>query len=396
MFKLNTRFLTNPFYLYVFTNFFVLFLYELGGSNLLPKLSFELIVFYCISSLLMFVIGYLSIHSKLITSYKSIHETHNSSLVFFILVAGFFLEFINNGGIPLFMFGDLDYDYTKFGIKTFHPLLISFMSFYTVYLFHLYISTKNQKLLFKIVVLSLFPILIMSRGTFLLNCSSMFIVYLMSIRFIKLRNIFILMSILALLMYLFGMAGDLRTGGTDILVPIFDPSDGYISSNLPTELLWPYLYITSPLGNLQETINAGVAKNGGIGPFVIQSMLPDFVSKYFESNPNMLSRIAPFLTVGTVYGNAYVNMGWFGILFTFMFLTAVILSYLVFLPRNTPYSIPGLAIISTLVIFNIFDNMIVFSGLSFQLIYPLMLGLAYKYKLLPSCLIFKRELLFKK
>jgi len=379
--KIHTKAVFNPFYLYSISNIFVLVVYNFNWSNLLPALNYELKLFLYISSLVMVVLGYVSGFLKLIPHYRSISVTHNSHRVFYFLIAIGLVELINNGGIPLLMLGGRNYDYMQFGIKTIHPIYFTFLSFYTVYLFYLYLSTKNKSILYQLFLLALYPILIMNRGAFLINGTAMLLVYLISIRTIKINNIILLPLILSIFMFLFGMAGDLRSGGTNVLVSYFEPSDTFIKSHIPYEFLWPYIYITSPLGNLQETINNGIASNVYYDLLILQSFVPDFISKHIEFQGNSLSRIAPFLSVGGVYSLAYVNMGWFGILTMFLFVTVFVLLFLVFLPRNTPYTIPGIAIVSTLVIYNIFDNMIVFSGLSVQLLYPLIMGFLYKHKI---------------
>ena len=380
MFKFNSKLLTNPFYLYVVTNFIVFIIYAWGWSSLLPDLSVGLVIFFTISSFVMIVLGYLLDQGNFLPPYQPIYNSYNSSLACFLLYSSFCLEFIANGGIPLFMYGglDLDYDYTLFGIKTLHPILITFSSFYSVYLFHRYISTKNSKFLIQVILLSLYPILIMNRGALLLNLSSMLIVYLSSLRYIYFRKILSLVMILLGALYLFGVAGDYRSGGTNILVDLFQPSDAFISSNFPNEFLWPYLYITSPLGNLQATINSGLSQSTDVIAFVYSAMVPDFISKHLDFQPAVITKIAPFLTVGGIYSASYVFMGYVGMVLTYIFVVLFVLLYLFLLPRHTPYTTTGMAILATLIIFNIFDNMIVFSGLSFQLIYSLILGFAYK------------------
>jgi len=328
----------------------------------------------------MIIIGYSSERVKAFPSYQPIYKTHNSSLACFLLYIFFCLEFIINNGVPLLMYDilDLNYDYTQFGIKTLHPLILTFTSFYTVLLFHRYISTKSRKLLIQVILLSLYPILIMNRGAFFLNLTSMLMVYLLSLKHIDLRKTLFLFILILIAFYLFGAFGDFRTGGVNILLSSFEPSDAFISSNIPNEFLWPYLYITSPLGNLQETINYGISQSGDVFSYILNAIVPDFISKNLDFQPAVISRIAPFLTVGGIYSSSYVVMGYIGMVFTFVSLVIFILLYLFFLPRNTPYTTSAVAILGTLIVFNTFDNMIVFSGLSFQLIYPFIMGFAHK------------------
>jgi hypothetical protein len=373
-FSLSSRAITNPFYLYIYANLFIIILYNFRWTNLLPELSFELIFFFFSTSCVMLFIGFLLNHSALLPRYKPICITHKTSRVFYFLVALISIELIYNGGIPLLMIlVGVKYNYVTFGIKTLHVLILPFVSFYTIYLSHLFISTKNKKILLQVILLLCYPVLIMSRNALLITITAIILVFLSSIRSIGLKIIFVLLTFSIILLFAFGSLGDIRHGSEDYFVSISQPSEEFQQSNIPDEYLWSYVYLTSPLGNLQTTINQKVDES--LSGFIFGSMVPDFVSKHFDVTPNPFAQIAPFLNVGGLYATAYANMGWLGIIAIFIYLVVFVLVYLIFVPRNTPYTISGVAIISTIVVFNSYDNMLVFSGSIFPLIYPILLGL---------------------
>ena len=373
-FSLSSKVITNPFYLYIYANFLVLILYSFKWTNLLPELSFELIFFFFSTSCVMLFIGFLLNHSAILPRYKPIIITHNTSIVVFLLLILISIEFIQNRGIPLLIvLSGAEYNYGQFGIKTLHVLILTFISFYTVYLFHLFISIKNKKLVLQAILLLCYPVLIMSRNALLISITAIILVFLSSIRSMSLKKFFVLVTFLIILLFAFGSLGDIRQGSEDYFVSISQPSEEFQESNIPDEYLWAYVYFTSPLGNLQATINQRVDES--LSGFIFGSVMPDFVSKHFDVTPNPLAQIASFLNVGGLYATAYANMGWLGIIAIFIYLVIFVLVYLIFLPRNTPYTISGVALISTFVVFNSFDNMLVFSGAIFPLIYPMLLGL---------------------
>jgi oligosaccharide repeat unit polymerase len=380
-FSISSRAIINPFYIYIYINIFTILLYSFKWSELLPELSTELIFFFFLTGYVMLFIGFLLSHSALLPRYKPICITHTTSIVVFLLIVLISFELISNGGIPLLMIlSGVKYDYSQFGIKTLHVFILPFVSFYTVYLFHLFNSTKNKKILFQAILLLCYPVLIMNRGAWLITLTAIILVSLMSMRSIKLKNIFILLVVIISLLFIFGNLGDIRQRSEGYFVSISQPSEEFQESNIPEVCLWSYMYITSPLGNLQSTIDQRVDES--LSGFIFSSMIPDFISKHFDVAQNPVTQISPFFNVGGIYARAYANMGWLGMITTFIYLTVFIIVYLIFLPRNTPYTISGVALISTLVVFCIFNNMIIFSGFSLQLVFPILLGLFFKRKCL--------------
>ena len=69
----------------------------------------------------------------------------------------------------------------------------------------------------------------------------------------------------------------------------------------------------------------------------------------------------------------FVYLGWWGVILLFLYFLCTSFLYLLILRKDSPYYSTGLALLCTVSLYNTFDNMYAFTGLQFQLIYPLIL-----------------------
>ena len=375
---IKTKTITNALYLYVIYNSLIILLYNLGWSYLLPKLSFKLLFFLFATIIIAWFFGYLLNKSKFLPKYKIINLTHNTDFVFFILILLIIIEMVHNRGVPLLMLlKGMPYNYRDFGIKTLHVFILTFIAFYTIYLFHLFISTKKNKILIEFLILLTYPILIINRGDLMMTLFGILMVFLLSITRVSFKKVVILLIFIIISLFIFGVLGNIRMHKN--YTSLFYPTKSFQKSHIPSEFLWPYMYIVSPLGNLEDTTKKDNYIYSLKG-FIFASLIPNAISKHFNYKTNKIKKIIFYLVVGTMYSSAYANLGWVGMIFIFFYLIAFIFIYLILLRRNNPYSVTGYAILLTIIVFNAFSNMIVFSGLSFQLVYPLLLGFLHKYK----------------
>lgn len=385
----------NPFFVYILGFSMPLLVYQLGWSNIFPKISFGLVLFLSLTCLYSFLVG-CHVYNKKLIVYRDISYDKNISIIAVLIVAGFFLEFLYVGHIPLLsiLLGKGS-DYETFGIKSFHVFLVTFGSFYTVYIFHVFLSIKKKKCLAICILLLVMPLLFCSRGTFLLNLSSCLFVYLLSIRKLYFKVVVVLVLLTLPLLYLFGIAGNVRVmrqagrikniTSSDIILKAGSAKGGFRESIIPKEYFWAYLYISSPLANLQKTIAESDSADltfGGLLSFINFEILPDFVSKriskFLEVEGIGIKRIAPALGVGTVYAGSYVYLNWLGLVLMFSYAIFASFVYIILLKKDSTYFVTGIAILNTLVLFSMFSNMFSFSGVSFQLAYPLVFFLFRK------------------
>ncbi|HVW99837.1 MAG TPA: hypothetical protein VHA52_05325, partial [Candidatus Babeliaceae bacterium] len=192
----------------------------------------------------------------------------------------------------------------------------------------------------------------------------------------------------------FGVLGNIRTSNqidkgqtqelSEIMLNLAEAKPSFVNSPVPKAYFWSYLYISSPLANLQININEQKPTYNlpSVLQYVNSELNFDFISKRIFAFFNVQKRdntlIAPFLTVGTVYSTSYTYLGWWGMSITFLFMMGVSFCYLIIIRPQNPYFSTALAMLNTLLLFCIFDNMMNFSGMSFQLVYPILLSLKFK------------------
>lgn len=378
-----TKILVNPFFVYTLSFTIVLLVYSLGWSELYPHLSLPLLLFLICTFVISSVAGvFVQFLNRI--EYKAVPWSNRAKTVLYLLWIGYFLEFLYNGGIPLLIvLSGESHNYVQFGIPTFHVLQVTLNGFVSVYIFHQLISNFSKARLFYF-ALSITPaILIVNRAMFLMIMTSCLFVYILSLRKLSVKNIGYLTITVLLFLYLFGIMGNLRqTGGqttsSEYILMTSKASNEFKKSVIPKEYIWAYLYISSPLANLQSTIERAPETSQLWSSFFNYALLPDFISKRtgsFLDIPNYdVPRIVPWLTVSTFYAKSYVFLGWLGIIFMFLFFMTTTFLYVFLLRKRSKYYVTGLAILSTLVLYNTFDNMYAFTGLNFQLIYPLIFG----------------------
>jgi hypothetical protein len=384
----------NPFFIYILGFSMALIVYQLDWSYLFPDLSFSLLTFLLLTFIISGIIG-LYVHRKGILRFYEYPNKLNVNWWTFAITVGYILNFAYARQIPfLSIINNDDINYFDFGIPTFYVIVSTFTSFFTVYLFKCYIVEKKKKYLFLCIYLFIFPILVFNRGEVLLNLSSIFFIYLFSYKKNKVKIYFKVLAIVLIVLIGFGMLGNLRTSNqidknktqemSEIMLNLGQAKPDFIKSSIPKTYFWSYLYISSPLANLQINVNQQKPDYSlsRVLQYVNGELNFDFISKRIFSIFNLTKPdnilIAPFLTVGTTYSTSYSYLGWWGMSMTFLFLMAVTLIYLLIMKPQNPYFSTGLAILNTFLLFSIFDNMFFFSGLSFQLVYPILLSLKLK------------------
>ena len=387
--KIGIKF--NPFYLYCLTVLIILILYSFNWSNIYPKLSIYTYIFLISTILISFFVGRL-IEKKLDNETSRItNEKLNLKISTLIVLVGFIVEFIYAGCIPLveILILKSDFNYLTYtGIPTIHVLLVTFNSFIAIYAFNRYLVNKKRETLYLFLANLLPSILIFNRGMLtmiILSCVSTYVLTVMD-GFINKKNLLIIFILGTVFLYLFGIFGNIRSNkdyniGTDItnseyIMMVGDATSSFRESIVPKPFFWGYIYITSPLANLESTIQhnyGGMNINkDNMSNLLINSLLPDFISNDFNVAPKEPNLITHALTVCTMYLQPYLSLGWIGMIIIFLYWLFIVITYKLIVPSNSSFYISGLAILNTITMFNLFDNMITFAGLSFQLVYPIL------------------------
>lgn len=379
----------NPFYWYSVIWGFVLCLYKLGWSNYNLKLNFYLELFLVLSILISMLIGFL-LRKIFIYKEVTITKKHKKNLTFFAVILTF-LEFALSKQIPLISiflgrssYGDFE------GIPLIHTLLENFIIFYSAYLFYLFLETKSRGILKEVCVLVSLLLLMFHKGA-VLFC--LFIVINLIVaktrahrKIFSMRTIILLIGIVFIIGYLNGGLANVRSGyawndntfiyriGGIKSWPVF----------LPKQLCWAYVYITSPLANL----NLMVEKYMGVLNIqqLLVTVIPTFISKRFFPLLKIDSVKAYVLNISalnacTGLAESTVAAAIVGIWFYYGFFTVLLILLSLFLYyRKEKFQTPFFAILCMQTCFLFFYNTLTTAATSFLIIYIILFCFLKRYK----------------
>ena len=371
--------ISNPFLLYSIVWLAVLFFYNLNISELYPKLTLNTYIFIFITVFLNFLIGI--IFNKKIKRRIRKFNTNNKMKKYKLLLVLFFgfLDFYYAKSVPLLMILlKKNYSYLEFhGIPIFHGFLLSYTFYFALCSFYDYLKTKNKFYFFQVIVSFLFPMLSYSRAYCLLIICGILMLFLIYKN--KLRYIFISIFIGIFLLYGFGVAGNIRHyykwDDSSMIKKIAKIN---VKKTKCDPIFWGYVYLTSPVGNLQNNINY----NNNIkdlktllsNNFLISTINKKIIKK--STNPKLM---VSNLNVGTMFMQPYISFGFLGMYFigfSYIFFNILYLKIL----KNNSYFIIGIVILSLINVFSCFNNMYTVAGVGTTLIYPILENLKFNKK----------------
>lgn len=370
-------------------------LFCLKFSEIYPEVSTSLVLFITgACGLFLFMGGALNpvirgwFHSAKIQIINEQEEFRFSFKPLLLIILFFVVEVVYNGRVPLFeMIRGRLYDYRDFTFPVVHVIFTSVTTFYCIKSYFDYLIYQNKRSFIASSICLFIFVLLMYRS-YIVFCVLNFLFLFILYKKISFKKIIKIAGSALLLMYIFGLAGDLRTKAqtgdenfsVENIMGATEADSVFYEQQYLAPLYWAYLYISSPMANFQKTINdfENHQENSGGLKFVVYEVLPDVVGKRvatlfgLEEENSPLSRIIDFLTVGTIFADSFVFINWFGpiIMLIFMFFTPLI--FLQLCPKNSLFYIQT-SICTILLVLCCFSNMLVYASLSLMLFYPLLL-----------------------
>lgn len=371
----------NPFFVYILTFGGVIVFYQLGWSDIYPAISIETILFFGLSFT---VAAALALVVSSDVAAIGIYQPMLPGFTIIIPMACFIADIVYTGYVPLFemLFGTR-FIYTQFvGVPSLHVFAVTFGgAFATIrYADFLYEQRRWRRLryLAEAMVPIIYYLLVVYRGTALISLTSWAFVFAIKRSRIGWRAAVIATGLGLGVLMLNGLIGEARTGS---LKALGFPSRAFQESGVPESYFATYLYATGPIANFQHGVTTTEpAYDFSEAPrFLISEMLPDFLSRRIlsaiDANRPAVPEMSRGFNVSSIFGRSYLFFGWTGVLLIFAWMMAMALSYLALLLQSQ-YCVPCLALLNTLIVFSVFDNMIAVSAVSLQLVWPLLLGLA--------------------
>ncbi len=370
--------LFNPFYIYSLTVVIALFFYALKWSNL-PQLSFTTQILFIGTAVLSFLIGTNVKRLNIKQEKKEPALLWRLSLLLSIILSVGFIAIYIHGGIPFFniLFSSENYNYQDFkGIRYISTVVMYGYSSLLCIWVNAWWRYRNKYYLVLIAVGFIHVILMASRGYTMLILFPSILITVYFIRF-KIKYIFPTGLAAILLLYLFGMFGDHRESAKDR-----DGSWNFYQEykgenfpkNLPEEYLWSYFYFTSPIGKFQYTTEDDSVKMlpANYCAFTIHQLIPysfgNRINKITQFDERKSSYGYPRWFVGTAFMGPFMYGKWVGVMiYVVIMFVYVFFIYQLGINKLGPWSFPVLANLSMFMLLSIFDNMMVFAPINFQI-----------------------------
>jgi len=370
------KILYNPNFVYIFAFLVPFVFYSFEWSTLYPRLTFSLFLFYLFTFVVCLLAG-IAISYLRPFSYKSIPESGwNLRIIAFIYLM-YAAEVVYSRSLPIYALlqGNFNYSEDAFGFPVIHTFLVSINTFFAIYVFHQYISIKKRRLFWLFLLVLLPFILLVYRSSILNILLGALLVFLFSRAMIPFKLILKTLAGVILVFFMFGFLGNLRSGNGD---PTYIPrssgaTEAFLNSYIPKEFYWSYLYVASPVANLQNNINEVKVPEGNYRDLLLNEFLPAFATKFLITREEKkFHQINPFLNVGTIYVYSFSYLRWPGILLMFFYFIILVNIYYLLIRRSDTYKVTGMAILFNMIIFANFHNTISYSAASLQLIYPVL------------------------
>ena len=209
-----------------------------------------------------------------------------------VIVAYFVAAFIANGGIPVvqILLGQ-PYDIYGFGIPGLHIFMLAFTSYQALRYLRRGLAVRDKRALAAYVTVMVIVAMMASRSALSFIVFASVVMFLRAQR-LAARRVSAGLVVLVGFLFLFGQFGNARlayqieqeTGepARDEVVLIYaQATPAFEDTNLAAAWMWPYLYFSSPLANLNSAIEqAGDSPCGDtcdIEGLVVHEMVPDVV-----------------------------------------------------------------------------------------------------------------------
>ena len=361
-------------------------LYALGWSDLFSPIRGDTATLLIATSVLFIALAFI------IDTRRTEEQAAGLSRWTIALITTYFVvAFVVNGGIPVVqVLTGVQYDIYSFGINGLHVLMMCLTGYYGVRAFRAFIDRRRKLDLLAFAWIVTLFVAIGSRS------AASFLLFACVIIFFRSRQIkwfvWIALLVLALVLaYFFGLYGDYRlshqiaeangtSGNLTAVLALSGASDAFSQTGLSHSWLWAYAYFVSPTANLNQSLAYAGSNFCGqscdLSGLALFQWIPDVfgprIAGLFGIEPidRSVFLIRPDLTASTAFGAAAAQAGLFGAL-SVVVLIALVCWFSLRLLKGSAVREEGIAILSTIVFFSFFANMIVYTALLGQLIFAL-------------------------
>ncbi len=370
----------NPFYCFAAMWTTILLLSTFGWSDLYGYLSLKMTL------ILLFMIAVSAVSGYFLAKFirKCEDEFRPFAprylwIAFGVLALMYLINFLYAGRVPLIdeLF-DTGYTYKDFrGLSVANTLATTFSLFFCCYLFHAFLVHAEKKPRIHYAVLfcltGLLSLTLYNRGLLAMIAFCCALIFFGCLKRLRWWYFVVVAVVAVVAMWAFGVLGNIRSGDAwndaSYFFGVAKINDSY-PSFLSDQFSWVYIYLISPIGNLDAYMQSGATDPGFLG--LICCIIPTFIVEVlFPEVSFKIPLVTENLTVSTGFAPAYKFGGVFGILFLFLYMVALVWLMLWLSSRYKRFYMVTLALSCCLVSFMFFDNFLNFTNLIFAFFYPL-------------------------
>jgi hypothetical protein len=381
----------NPFWLYCIGFTLAILCYLTGWSTIYPKLSAGLLIFFAVTFIVSILAGYLLVKKQHeFYDHNSFSRHLNDIIFWFIMLLGI-VNVLYMGYLPVL---DRSQNYLEFGMPVVDPLFNSLSIFFSIFFFHSFLDTRKKRLLIYLLIILVFQAVIFRRSAMMWIFTSGSFLYILSKGKIKLFVIFLFLISIPLFSYCFGLYGNSRSNlSRSNVINDFGASVTFTQTGINYNHYMTYLYLTSPLANLQENIDKKGTElnNSDLKKFLFYCIVPQSLTNRLEKPlhlvPPSTYLISPDLIVGTFYLLGFYILGWTGMIGMFLYLCLFIVLCLYVIRKWNICGLETLSLLSATVCMLIFSNFLNRLDVILMLfVYPVIFHLLFNNKCMKSIL----------
>jgi hypothetical protein len=341
--RINLGFMVNPFYMFCMSFSLAIFLYLWGWCEIYPNFSAGLILFFTISFMFFIFAGYRFGKKKILLFNQNSFNPHLNDAIFGLIVFLGTINVIYMGYLPIIERSD---EYKEFGMPIIDPVFNTMSIFFSVFYFQSFLEHKKKRYIIYVLIILIIQVLIFRRSTIvwiITSSSFLFLLYKQKINLIIISAALICIPFFS---YGFGLYGNTRSSLTKSKVlNELGASDLFKGSEISHNHYMTYLYVSSPLANLQKNINEGNGffNNGKVKDFLFYCLMPASVTIRLEKPLQLTSPVCSLITPGLIVGSFLMD-GFF------------IKLCLYIIRKCDAFSATTLSILSTTVTLLIFSN----------------------------------------
>lgn len=360
----------------------ILLLYSFGWSDLCKSIEPELLSFFLITISISLVLGRMNKKNFRFNKVEVLKK--RTRIIPLLIVLYCAIEFVYCKQVPLISIVLGRNKYTDYaGIPTLHSIAMAYGTFYLQYLAYRYVTNKEKKALVDYCIIFFFiNILQFNRGGAVISFYMSICIYLASNKRVqrmgtnKKAKIIVAVVAAVIMMFLFGVLGNIRHGAgwnnCDYIEKLGQFNNNY-PFWLPKEFMWAYIYIVSPIANINYNFQIGSAVTNAGG--YIASLIPDFIGRRILPNiviyqPELIMKHVFNATAG--FGTAYANLGVTGMYLLYIIMMGGLMIILKLIRIEKKYKIPMLSIMCSIVGFMFFTHTLYYSAISFPLLFPIL------------------------